>query len=134
MRRIRVVRRVTVVVCLSVFVGWLGAAGAADTPKVTATVKTLSPTSRLVQIVNRDQVTYRHFRVQAVRTPKIVAATKPCVVHRMGTATPQFVWRYMATCKKALPPGRTLNIRLTTEGRGRIEVYVIVDNISVAIT
>jgi hypothetical protein len=42
---------------------WVGLAGAAGAPKLSATVKTLSPTSRVVTIVNRDQVTYRDFVV-----------------------------------------------------------------------
>jgi hypothetical protein len=132
----RVVRRVIPVLCLVVVGGWIaGAVAAADTPKLTATVTTVSPTSRLVRIVNRDQVTYRHFIVQSLRTPKIVAATKPCVVQRDGTANgTEFIWRYRATCKKALAPGRALNIRLTTEGRGRINVFVVVKNTSVTIT
>jgi hypothetical protein len=130
-----VVLRVIPVVCVGVLAGWLGTAGAADDPKVTATVKMLSPTSRLVHIVNRDDVAYRHFRVQSVRSPKIVAATKPCVVHRVGVANGlEFVWRYMATCKKLLAPGRTMNIRLTTQGRGRISVLVFVNNTPVTIT
>jgi hypothetical protein len=128
-------QRVLPVLSAIVLAGWLGVATAADKPKVTATVQTLSATSRLVQIVNRDDVPYRHFRIQSVRTPKIVAATKPCVVHRFGAATPEFVWRYMATCKRVLPPGRTMTIRLTTEGRGRIDVLVFVNaNTSVTIT
>ena len=123
------------VVCLGALIGCVGAALAADTPKLTATVKTLSPTSRLVQIVNRDDVTYRHFVIQSVRTPKILAATKPCVVQRDGTSNGvTFIWRYRATCKKALAPGRTLNVRLTTQGSGRISVFVVVKNTPISIT
>ena len=48
------------VACVIVFGVWIGAVGAAA-PKLTVSVKTLSPTSPVVRIVNRDQVTYREF-------------------------------------------------------------------------
>jgi hypothetical protein len=105
----------------------------AGTPKVSATVKTLSPTSRVVHIVNRDRVTYRTFIVQSWNTPKILGAkeTKPCPVDRFGASIGlTFNWRYRATCKNALAPGKTLDIRLTTSrGSGRIEVFVVVKGV-----
>jgi hypothetical protein len=105
---------------------WLAAAGAAGSPKLAATVKTLSSTSRLVHIVNRDTVTYDSFVVQSVRSPRITGATKPCRVERdlnyNGTTS---TWRYKARCRKALAPRHALDIRLTTVGGGRLAVYVV---------
>src|SRR5262245_7986121 len=66
------VRRVTIVLLLLCGV-WTAAAGAAGAPRLTATVKTLSPTSRLVRIVNRDQVTYRNFIVETQNKPQLLA-------------------------------------------------------------
>jgi hypothetical protein len=88
-----------------------------------------------VRIVNLDRVTYRNFVVQSVRSPKILAATKPCAVQRDGVAAgAEFIWKYTAKCKTALRPGKALNIGLTTEGRGRIKVFVVVNNVSLTIT
>ncbi|MGH3127334.1 MAG: hypothetical protein ACRDPX_05395 [Gaiellaceae bacterium] len=120
-------------VCL-IFAGmWIATVAIAGTPKVSATVKTLSPTSRLVHIANRDRVTYRTFIVQSWNTPKIVRAraTKPCPVERFGASIGvAFNWRYRATCETALAPGKTLDIRLTTSrGSGRIEVFVVVNGV-----
>ena len=133
--RARAVVRVTLVLCLAGLVGGLGVAGAAGAPKVTATVKPLSQTSYLVRIVNRDQAPYRQFVIQSVRTPKIVGATKPCAVQRDGVANgTEFIWRYTAKCNKTLAPGRTLNIVLTTQGKGRLSAYVVVKSTLVPIT
>lgn len=105
----------------------------AGTPKVSATVTTLSPASRLVHIANRDRVSYRTFIVQSWNTPKILAAraTRPCPVDRFGASVGvTFNWRYRATCNTALAPGKALDIRLTTSrGSGRIEVFVVVNGV-----
>jgi hypothetical protein len=102
------------------------ASSAAESPKITATLTTLSPTSRLVWIVNHGRVTYREFVAQSVNRPRIIAATKPCVVQRdanFNGATSN--WRYRATCRRALAPGKALKIGLTTSrGNGSIAVYV----------
>jgi hypothetical protein len=105
-------------------------AGAATAPKVTVTVKRLSSTSTLVRIANRDQVTYREFVVQSINTPRIIAATKPCAVRRDGnSAGANFNWRYRATCRKTLAPGKTIDIRLrTSKGSGTIDVFVVVNH------
>ena len=121
------------VACVIVFGVWIGAVGAAA-PKLTASVKTLSPTSRVVHIVNRDQVTYREFRLESTRTPRITAATaanKQCPVLRNGASNGvTFIWSYRATCKRALAPGKTLDVRLTTSsGSGRINVSVVVNGV-----
>jgi hypothetical protein len=111
----------------------IGTVAGAGTPKLSATVKTLSPTSRLVHVANRDRVTYRTFIVQTVNRPKILGAkaTKPCPVQRDGASIGvTFNWRYRATCKNALAPGKTLDIRLTTSrGSGRIDVFVVVKGV-----
>jgi hypothetical protein len=109
---------------------WVAVAGAATAPKVTVTVKRLSPSSTLVRIANRDQVTYRDFVVQSINKPRIIAATKPCAVQRDGnSAGATFNWRYRATCRKTLAPGKTIDIRLTTSNEsGRIDVFVVVNH------
>ena len=119
--------------CVIVFGVWIAAVGAAA-PKVTASVKTVSPTLRVVHLVNRDQVTYRNFWVESIRTPRITAATaanKSCPVLRNGlSAGATFIWRYKVKCRSALAPGKTLDIRLTTSsGGGRINVSVVVDGV-----
>jgi hypothetical protein len=115
---------------MMVFSLWIVALAAAGTPKVTATVKTPSPTSRLVHIVNHDRVTYRNFIVETQNKPQLIAVTKPCVIERdggfIGTT---YRWRYRAVCKKAVAPGKTFDIRLTTKGSGRIGVYVVVKDV-----
>lgn len=109
---------------------WVTVAGASTAPKVTVTVKRLSPTSTLVRIANRDQVTYRDFVVQSINKPRIIAATKLCAVQRDGnSAGATFNWRYRATCRKTLAPGKTIDIRLTTSNEsGRIDVFVVVNH------
>ena len=97
--------------------------------RVSATVTTVSPTSRVVRIVNHGHVTYREFVAQSVNRPRILAATGPCVVQRdanfNGTTSS---WRYRATCRRALAPGRVLKIGLTTSrGNGAIQVFVVVN-------
>ena len=109
---------------------WIVAVAVAATPKVTATVKTPSPSSRLVHIVNRDHVTYSNFIVETQNRPQLVAVDKPCAIERdggfIGTT---YRWRYRAVCKKAVAPGKTFDIRLTTKGSGRIGVYVVVKGV-----
>ena len=112
----------------------MASASAAGAPKVTATVKTTSPTSRLVRIVNRDHVTYRNFIVETQNKPVLVAVTKPCAIERDGGSIgPINRWRYRAVCKKAVAPGKTFDIRLTTKGSGTIRVYVVVKDVLVPI-
>jgi hypothetical protein len=109
---------------------WIVAAAVAGTPKVTATVKTPTSTSRLVHIVNRDHVTYRNFIVETQNKPQLLVVNKPCVIERdggfIGTT---YRWRYRAVCKRAVAPGKTFDIRLTTSGSGRINVFVVVKNV-----
>ena len=109
---------------------WIVAVAVAATPKVTATVKTPSPSSRLVHIVNRDHVTYSNFIVETQNRPQLVAVDKPCAIERdggfIGTT---YRWRYRAVCKKAVAPGKTFDIRLTTKGSGTIGVYVVVKGV-----
>ena len=129
-RRLAFVRHWAMVACLIVSAAWIATAWAAATPKVIATVKTLSPTSRLVHIVNRDHVTYRSFIVETQNKPVLVAVTKPCAIERdggfIGTT---YRWRYRAVCKKRLAPGKRFDIHLTTKGNGRVRVYVAVKNV-----
>jgi hypothetical protein len=108
---------------------WVAVAGAATPPELTVTVERLSSTATLVRIVNRDQVTYRDFVVQTINKPRIIAATKPCLVQRDGNAVgATFNWRYRATCRKTLAPGKSIDIRLTTSNtRGKIDVFVVVN-------
>jgi hypothetical protein len=120
----------------SIVCGVLAAvAGARGTVDVTATVRTLSPTSRLVHIANHGAVSYGRFVVQSIRAPVISTATKPCVVERdlnfTGTTSN---WRYRAICRKVLTPGKTFDIRLTTTGTGRIVVFVVVKGALVRIS
>jgi hypothetical protein len=65
--------------------------------------------------------------------PRIIAATKPCSVARDGSAAgATFNWRYRATCRRALAPGKTFNIHLTTSsGSGKVDVFVVVDRVLV---
>jgi hypothetical protein len=118
------------VACLVVSCVWITSALAAAAPKVTATVKTPSPTSRLVRIVNRDHVTYSNFIVETQNKPELVAVSKPCAIERdggfIGTT---YRWRYRAVCKKRLAPGKRFDIHLTTKGNGRVRVYVAVKNV-----
>lgn len=104
------------------------AAATAGTPKVTATVKSVSRTSHVVHIVNHDHVTYRKFVVQTLVKPVITAASKPCEVARDGNFNgTTFNWQYRAECKKSLAPGHAFDIRLTTTAqRGLFIVYVVV--------
>ena len=112
------------------FSAWVAAASAAGVPKVTATVKTLSPTSRLVRIVNRDHVTYRNFIAETQNKPQLVAVGKPCAIEReLGFVGTEYRYRYRAVCKRALAPGNTFDIRLTTKGSGPIRVYVVVKGV-----
>jgi hypothetical protein len=117
--------------CLIVGSLSIAAAASAGAPKLTATVKALSPTTHLVSIVNHDQIAYRNFIVQTVNKPRIIAASKPCAVQRDGNFVgSKFNWRYQARCTKTLAPGQTFKIRLTTsEGRGRIDVLVVVNGV-----
>lgn len=110
----------------------IAAVASAGAPKLTATVKALSPTTHIVSIANHDQVAYRNFIVQTINTPKIIAASKPCSVQRDGNFVgSKFDWRYQARCTKTLAPGQMFNIRLTTSGgRGRIDVLVVVNGVS----
>jgi hypothetical protein len=89
---------------------------------------TVSPTSRVVHIVNHDRLTYRQFLVQSEIKPVITAA-KPCgFVQRDGAFNgTTFNWRYRATCRKVLPPGKSFDFYLTTSGGGRIQVFVVVN-------
>ena len=124
--------------CVIVSGASIATVGAAATPKLTVSVKTLSPTSRVVRIVNRDQVTYREFLVESYKAPRITAATaanKPCPVSSNGVSTGvAFVWNYRATCRRALAPGQTLNIRLTTSrGRANFLVSVVVKGVKLRI-
>ena len=129
------VRRVTIA-CLCIASMWVDVAGAATGPKVSVTVKKLSPTSTLVRIANRDHVAYKDFVVQSVNKPKIVAAARPCAVQRDGnSAGATFNWRYRAACRKPLAPGKTIEIRLTTSTEsGKIDVFVVVNNALVHIS
>jgi hypothetical protein len=124
------VRHVTIVACLIISSVWIASGWGAGAPKVTATVKTPSPTLRLVHIVNRDHVTYRNFIVETQNKPELVAVTKPCAIERdggfIGTT---YRWRYRAVCKKSIAPGKTFDIRLTTKGSGRIGVFVVVKDV-----
>jgi hypothetical protein len=117
-------------VCLVFSAVGLVAGAMAGAPKVTATVTSPSPTSRLVHIVNRDHVTYRNFIVETQNKPELVAVEKPCAIERdggfIGTT---YRWRYRAVCKKAVAPGKTFDIRLTTKGRGVVGVYVVVKGV-----
>jgi hypothetical protein len=117
---------------------WVAVAGAATPPKVTVTVTVtrLSPTSALVRIGNRDRVSYRDFVVQSINKPRIISATKPCAVQRDGNAVgATFNWRYRAMCRKTLAPGKTIDIRLrTSNGKGRIDVFVVVDHALVPVS
>ena len=129
-RKLAFVRHVTIVACLIVSSVWIASAWASGAPKVTATVTTPSPTSRLVHIVNRDHVTYRNFIVETQNKPQLLAVDKPCAIERdggfIGTT---YRWRYRAVCKKAVAPGKTFDIRLTTKGSGRIGVFVVVKDV-----
>ena len=110
--------------------GGAALAGVAGTPKVTATVKTPSPTSRLVHILNRDQVTYRNFIVETQNNPKLLAVNKPCAIERdLGFIGTVYRYRYRAVCKKAVAPGKTFDISLTTSGSGRVNVFVVVKDV-----
>jgi hypothetical protein len=111
---------------------------AAATPKLTVGVKTLSPTSHVVRIVNRDQVAYREFLVESIKAPRITATTvanKPCPVLKNGAFDGvAFIYQWKATCKRTLAPGQTLNIRLTTSpGKGRFLVSVVVKGVKLRI-
>ena len=132
-------RKLTFIAAACVIVSgvWIATVGAAA-PKLTVSVKTLAPTSRVVRIVNRDQVTYREFVVESYKAPRITAATaanKPCPVSRNGVSTGvAFIWNYRATCRRALAPGQTLNIRLTTSrGSANFLVSVVVKGVKLRI-
>ena len=102
----------------------------AGTPKVTATIAKSSLTDRLVHIVNRDHVTYRNFIVETQNKPVIVAVNKPCKIEReLGFIGTVYRYRYRAVCKKAVAPGKTFDVRLTTSGSGRINVFVVVKDV-----
>ena len=117
-------------VCLVFSAVGLVAGAMAGAPKVTATVTSPSPTSRLVHIVNRDHVTYRNFIVETQNKPKLVAVNKPCAIERdLGFIGTVYRYRYRAVCKKAVAPGKTFDIRLTTSGNGKINVFVVVKDV-----
>jgi len=102
----------------------------AGTPKVTATIAKSSLTDRLVHIVNRDHVTYRNFIVETQNRPMLVAVSKPCKIEReLGFIGTVYRYRYRAVCKKAVAPGKTFDVRLTTSGSGRINVFVVVKDV-----
>ena len=129
-RKTRLVLRLTSA-CLLLLAGGLVASAAAAAPKVTATVTSPSPTSRLVHIVNHDRVTYREFDVETAIKPVLIRATPCGGVRRDGASNGvTFNWKYTVTCKKALPPGHAFDIHLTTSPqRGNIFVYVVVKKV-----
>jgi hypothetical protein len=95
-------------------------------PEISATVRALSPTSRLVHIVNRGTVPGYLFLIRSVDSPKIVSATGPT-----GSCTTSwglfFIasdkhYEYRAHCKFTLAPGRALDIRVSTRGAGKLGV------------
>jgi hypothetical protein len=105
------------------------AAVSAGDVNVSATVKTLSPTLRLVHIVNRDKVAYREFVVQSINVP-IRAASKPCSVERdLSFSGTRNNWRYRARCKEPLAARRTLDIRVTTATTVKLVVFVVVGRV-----
>jgi hypothetical protein len=97
------------------------------TPKVVATITNVTATSRVVHIVNRDRATHRRFVIQSINKP-VIKAAKPCgFIQRDGFSIgPIANFRYRARCRKALGPGKSFNVYLTTSGCGRIDVFVVV--------
>jgi hypothetical protein len=93
-------------------------------PTIAFTVKVLSPTSRLVHIVDRDTVPGYFFLIRAVDSPRIVAAKAPngpCMISQGSF----FVLterhnEYRAHCRFTLAPGKAFDVRLTTHGRGNV--------------
>ena len=105
-------------------------AAGASSPKVTATVTKTSATEQVVHIVNRDGVTYRKFIVETQNKPVLVAVNKPCAIERdLGFIGTVYRYRYRAVCKKAVAPGKTFDIRLTTKGSGRVNVFVVLKDV-----
>ena len=97
----------------------------AGVPTIAATVKVLSPTARLVHIVNTDNVPGYFFLITSTDSPKIVSASGPCKVFKVGTVIGiKQHTHYRAHCKVALRPGKAVDIRLTTSGNGNIGVTV----------
>jgi hypothetical protein len=102
---------------------------------VAVTVKRTSPASTVVRIANHDGVAYHQFVVQSINKPKIVAA-KACAVQRDGnSAGATFNWRYRATCRRTLAPGKVIEVRLTTSNEsGKLDVFVVVNGALVHIS
>lgn len=95
-----------------------------------ATVKTVSPTSRVVLIANRDTKAYNDFIIKATDSPKVTAASKPCAVASdTFTSGGKKHTDYRVECKKAVAPGKTLAVTLTTSGGGAITVYASVNGV-----
>jgi hypothetical protein len=83
-----------------------------------------------VHIVNRDHVTYRNFLVETQNKPKLLAVNKPCTIEReLGFIGTVYRYRYRAVCKKAVAPGKTFDIRLTTSGSGKMTAFVVVKDV-----
>ncbi len=97
-------------------------------PKITASVKVLSPTARLVHIVNNDNVPGYFFVAHSTDSPKILSATSPsgpCKIVKVVFFTITKHTEYRAHCKVTLAPGKAVNVRLqTTRGNGTVAVLV----------
>jgi len=112
----------------------LAVSASAGAPKVTASVTKASATERVVRIVNHDRVTYSKFVVQTATKPALIRTTCGVVQRDGGFNGTTFNWKYTATCKKALPPGRAFDIRLTTTPQGgSVFVYVVVNKVPIRI-
>jgi hypothetical protein len=93
-------------------------------PKIAVTIKVLSPTSRLVHIVNRDTVTGYLFLIRSVDSPKILSASGRCVLSKsLFFVVTEKHYEYRAHCRFALAQGRALDIRLGTRGGGALGVF-----------
>jgi hypothetical protein len=125
---------VLIATCAGVSGVALAAAGAAGAPNVTVSITAPSSTSRLVHIVNHGTVRYGHFIVQAIGTPRIIAASRPCSVEKdLGFSGTKSTWRYRAACRRDIGRGQAFDVRLTTTGMGRLAVYVVVNGALVEI-
>jgi hypothetical protein len=103
--------------------GRSSASGTRRLPKIAATIKVLSPKSRLVHIVNLDTVPGYLFLIRSVDSPKILSASDHCVLSRsLFFILTQQHYEYRAHCRFTVAPGRAFDVRLGTRGGGQLGV------------
>jgi hypothetical protein len=94
--------------------------------RIAVTIKALSPTARVVHIVNRDTVAGSFFLIHSTDSPRILSAsspTGPCTISEARFYITSWHTEYRAHCRFALAPQRAVDIRLNTRGAGKLAAF-----------